>query len=209
MQQSKRHTQAIREQLERRSARQWQTQSQHRKTRERFVGEGFPLNRIIAETDFASVGVGGGIAFPSGFQFDLHVVFDAERCEPFYWGALLGIDVPGAWGASGRGLDSLPDEALVVTFVLADGRAVSPLHLPPADTDAGDDFSLVTLRGSHMGSAVDATWWLTPLPTGKAMSISVHWPQAGIDGARARIDLAAIRKAAEVSRELPHPWDPS
>lgn len=125
-----------------------------------------------------------------------------------------GLEVHvGAWLRPGtrRSLTSARDlwqeQEPRVGFRLADGTRLG--HRPPHGPTSPDldepTIGLAHTGGSGGGLSSSSSWWLHPLPAGDTLDVVTQWQRQGVPESSVRLDLAALRRAAEHEDVL---WDP-
>ena len=149
------------------------------------VGVAFPLLFALARTDQTAVVVRGGVAYSTGLEFRLAVLW---RVPPRPY-----VDPLGHRRSS--------DEVLRFGVQLADGsKATTVSWRPPPDDIATP---VLTQRGSSgHGGSWQSGFWLWPLPPRGAVVFACEWPSEGIPLTRYEIDVSPILEAARRSEVL-------
>ena len=151
-----------------------------------------PMNRLLARTDDLGIGLVGLQVYSTGLTFEL-----AVRIRP----SAAGDD-------RGRSLQELfwdhsPHRAtrFLLGLEFGDGRRVTNLR---ADADG-----IVFHQGGGGGgdTAIDQSWWLSPLPPDGPLTFVVRCPELGIGETATVLDGSAIRRAADDIVTL-WPWEP-
>ena len=148
-----------------------------------------PGEVIMARTDEAAVAAGSVRAYPNGFEFTVHVRLRREDETGERW----ALD-PFTRHSRGR---SEPQDALRLGLMYADGRRVASSDGP--DPAADDPGRLILHPEGGGGDSVTwhADFWVHPLPPDGPVTLVVSWLEQGIAEARAELDGAAIRAAAQ------------
>lgn len=94
-----------------------------------------------------------------------------------------------------------------VGFRLADGTRLGhrPPHGPTSPDPDEPTVGLAQTGGSGGGLSFSSSWWLHPLPAGATLEVVTQWQHQGVPESSVRLDLAALRLAAEHEDVL---WDP-
>ena len=151
-----------------------------------------PMNRLLARTDDLGIGLVGLQVYSTGLTFEL-----AVRIRP----SAAGDD-------RGRSLQELfwdhsPHRAtrFLLGLEFGDGRRVTNLR---ADADG-----IVFHQGGGGGgdTAIDQSWWLSPLPPPGPLRIVVRCDPLGVPETVTELDGSAVRAAAADVVEL-WPWEP-
>ena len=162
-----------------------------------------PAEAVLVRTETVAVAVGSLRAYPSGFEFTVHVRQRGEDEDYMH-----GLADPFGRHPRSRGTTE-PDESLRLGLLYADGRrvAIGGGHERYPDQVAPDE--LVILHGASSGSdrRWDGDFWVHPLPLDSPVTFVVSWLAKGVAEARAQVDGAAIRAAASRAIEL-WPDDP-
>jgi hypothetical protein len=155
---------------------------------------------LLARTEDVAVAVGSLRAYRNGFEFTVHV--RQRRVEEF-------LHDPFGRHPRRRGEADLPAQALRLGILYADGRrvAISGRFHPSHDELAAGE--LVLHHGGSRGSdrQWDGDFWVHPLPPDGPVTFVVSWLAKGVTEARAQVDGAAVRAAADRAVEL-WPDDP-
>jgi hypothetical protein len=142
---------------------------------------------IVARTGEAAVAVGSLRAYPNGFEFTVHIRLRREDENSGGW-----AHDPFAHHSRGKS-----EDALRLGLMYADGRRVASNGGP--DPAAGDPERLILHPGGGGGDSLSwqTDFWAHPLPPDGPVALVVSWPARGIAEARAELDGAAIRAAAQ------------
>jgi hypothetical protein len=149
-----------------------------------------PLNRLLARTDDLAVALVGMQVYSTGLTFEL-----AVRVRP------------SAVDTVGRGLQEMfwdhpPRRTadFLLGVELGDGRRVSNL--------AGNADGIVFHQGGGSGgdTAIDQSWWLSPLPPDGPLRFVVRCDPLGIPETVTELDGAAVRAATADVVTL-WPWE--
>jgi hypothetical protein len=147
---------------------------------------------VLIRTEQVAVAIGSLRAYPSGFEFTVHV--RVRRADDT---GGPGVAHPFEWYRYGRG-ELAPEDVLRLGVLYADGRrtATTAGH-PLRFDDAGDD-RLVLHRGGGGGNehGWDNDFWVYPLPPDGPVTLVASWLEHGVAEARAELDGSAIREAA-------------
>jgi hypothetical protein len=149
-----------------------------------------PAEVVVARTEQVAVAVGSLRAYPNGFEFTLHTRLRREDES----GPIVGDPLE----RHGRRVGPVPDDALRLGVVYADGRraATTSGHWRPDDDD--DPQRLVLQENGGGGSACrwDGDFWVSPLPPPGPVTFVVSWLRYGVGEVRADLDGTAIGEAA-------------
>jgi hypothetical protein len=144
---------------------------------------------IVARTEQAAVAAGSIRAYPNGFEFMVHIRLRYED------------DTSGEWAMDpfirhGRGSRE-PRDALRLGLMYADGRRAASSGGP--DPSGGDPGHLILHPEGGGGDSLSwrTDFWAHPLPPDGPVTLVVSWPAQRIEEARAELDGAAIRAAAQ------------
>jgi hypothetical protein len=151
------------------------------------------LEVVLARSEAAAVYLGRCAAYPSGLDFELHVIASATAGD-------LDPSLNGVYRQPGGG--SNYDEMLRFGIAFADGRKASNLggFTPSGEEPEGP--VLWGMGGGGGGGRWQQGFWMWPLPPSGLLTFVCEWPAAGIALTRVAIDSEPLRDAAARSREL-------
>jgi hypothetical protein len=149
-----------------------------------------PLTVLMARTGNVAVALLGLRVHTTGISFDLTVRVRPEAASAY--------DLDGLLWAHRR--DRAP---FLLGVELADGRRASNLH--EGEGDGGVVFTQSSSSGGP--TAVDQTWWLSPLPPQGPLRFVVRCTELGIEETATEVDAATIARAAGQVVTL-WPWSP-
>jgi hypothetical protein len=151
------------------------------------------LELVLAQSEQAAVYIGRCAAYPTGLEFELHVIASARAGD-------LDPSLNGIYHHPGRG--STYDEMLRFGVAFADGRKASNLEgfTPCGEQPEGP--VLWGMGGGGGGGRWQQGFWMWPLPPRGPLTFVCEWPAAQIAQARVEIDSAPPRDAAARAREL-------
>ncbi|MCV2491146.1 hypothetical protein OF117_17495 [Geodermatophilus sp. YIM 151500] len=152
-----------------------------------------PANRVLARTDDVAAALVGLHVYTTGVSFDLALRVRAAAAPSLRVGLndLL-------WDSGRRGR-----LGFLFGLELADGRRVG--NVPER---AGTDGVLFHQGGGGGGdTAVDQSWWLSPVPPAGPLRVVVRCDELGLAETVTELDGTAIRRAADEVLTL-WPWEP-
>ena len=162
-------------------------------------GVGFAA--LLGRTEDAAAGLTQLEAFSAGFRFTLAVRLRRPPPEIAH-GSLFALTT----GHGPHGVDVPPEHRLLLGVEYANGDRASTLDdvWPPGVETDDDDRRLFLSHAGGGGSdlTVDHSYWVTPLPPEGPVTFVLSWPGFGMPEARALVDGALIRAAAERAVEL-------
>lgn len=152
------------------------------------------LELVVAQNEQAAVYIGRCAAYPTGLDFEVHVLASASAAHD------LDPSLNGIYHRPGR--DSTYEEMLRFGVAFADGRKASNLG---GFTHPGEDPEgpvLTGMGGGGGGGRWHQGFWMWPLPPIGPLAVVCEWPAAGIPLTRIEVDSEPLRDAAHRSREL-------
>ncbi len=158
------------------------------------------LEVVLAQSGQAAVYIGRCAAYPTGLDFELHVLAAASA------GDELDPSLNGVYHLPGGG--STYEEMLRFGVAFADGRKASNLGGFTRSGEEPDGPVLWGMGGGGGGGSWHQGFWMWPLPPIGPLAFVCEWPAAGIPFTRVEIDSTPLRDAAGRSREL-FPNEPS
>jgi hypothetical protein len=152
------------------------------------------LEVVVAQSERAAVYIGRCAAYPTGLDFELHVLAAASAGE--------GLD-PSLNGIYHRpGGRSTYEEMLRFGVAFADGRKASNLGGFTRSGEEPEGPVLWGMGGGGGGGRWHQGFWMWPLPPIGPLSFVCEWPAAGIALTHVEVDSQPLRDAAGRSREL-------
>lgn len=152
------------------------------------------LEVVVAQSERAAVYIGRCAAYPTGLDFELHVLATASAGE--------GLD-PSLNGIYHRpGGRSTYEEMLRFGVAFADGRKASNLSGFTRSGEEPEGPALWGMGGGGGGGRWHQGFWMWPLPPIGPLSFVCEWPAAGIALTHVEVDSQPLRDAAGRSREL-------
>jgi len=152
-----------------------------------------PRNLVLARTDDVAVALTGLQVFTTGVSFQLSARARSGSAFPDLdrgLGDIFWEHRPGS-----------PRFLLGVEF--SDGRRASSLPFPGATGEIVFHQS----GGGGGETAVDQSWWLSPLPPDGPLRVVARCPDIGLAETTVELDGTAIRRAGEGATVL-WPWEP-
>lgn len=152
------------------------------------------LEVILGQSELAAVLIGRCAAYPTGLDFELHVIASADA------GDELDPSLNGIYHRPGRA--STYEEMLRFGVAFADGRKASNLggHAPTEEQPDGP--VLWGMGGGGGGGRWQQGFWMWPLPPACPLTFVCEWPAAGIAQTRVEVDSELLRDAAGRVRAL-------
>jgi len=164
---------------------------------EHAIPAGVPVNLILIHTQDVAVTVHGLQAYEHGFEFTLR---EDYRMESIGGRTTMPGGSPPIIGADGN--LAPPSEQMMLQFGLlfADGRRGAIGRVAPAfQREAPPTGELWLAPGRSGGSPRrwDREFWVYPLPLEGPVTFIASWLEHGVSEARAQVEAALIRQAAE------------
>jgi len=165
---------------------------------EHAIPAGVPVNLIVIHTQDVAVTVHGLRSYEYGFEFTLREDYRREA-----------VEVPGG-GPPIIGADGEPaplSEQITLRFGLlfADGRRGAIGRVAPAFQREAPPTGELWLAPGRSGGGPrrwDREFWVYPLPPDGPVTFVASWLEQGVSEARAEVDAALIRQAAERTARL-------
>ncbi len=152
-----------------------------------------PHNVLLARTDDVAVALTGLHVYTTGVSFTLVARARADAVQG------LGRNLNELFWEHGPGAG----HRFLLGVEFADGRRASSLPVP----GQADDVVLDQGGGTGGDTAIDQSWWLSPLPPEGPLRLVVRCPDLGISEVTVELDGSHIRRAAEDVVVL-WPWEP-
>jgi hypothetical protein len=146
-----------------------------------------PLGEVIARNDRAVVGVGGGLAYTTGFELS------------FYAFSLEGRPEIAPFDRETMESGELAPEILRVGLEYADGSklmSTNPRRWGDEDSETEDRPTMGPKRGSGWDREWQHVFWCWPLPPAGPMQLVCEWPAMEIGLERVELDAQLILDAA-------------
>jgi hypothetical protein len=165
---------------------------------EELLGAAVAEQFLLARADDAAIGVGGIVAYPSGFAFTVTTVLRREDRRAAHYHETFHRDM----------FDDDPPSPgfLRIGVQFADGSVVTNLgghpHFGFDDEPPGP--ILIHDGGGGGGRRYDMTYWVWPLPPPGPLTFVCEWPAHGIAESQATIDAGLVHEAAARAITL---WD--
>jgi hypothetical protein len=151
------------------------------------------LEVVLAENEQAAAYIGRCDAYPTGLDFELHVLAAASAGD-------LDPSLNGIYQRPGGG--STYEEMLRFGVAFADGRKGSNLAGFTRSGEEPEGPVLWGMGGGGGGGRWHQGFWMWPLPPIGPLFFVCEWPAAGIPLTRIEVDSKPLRDAAGRSREL-------
>jgi hypothetical protein len=151
------------------------------------------LEVVVAQNERAAVYIGRCAAYPTGLDFELHVLAAASAGD-------LDPSLNGIHQRPGGG--STYEEMLRFGVAFADGRKASNLGGFTRSGEEPEGPVLWGMGGAGGGGRWHQGFWMWPLPPIGPLAFVCEWPAAGIPLTRVEVDSQPLRDAAGRSREL-------
>ncbi len=151
------------------------------------------LELVVAQNERAAVYIGRCAAYPTGLDFELHVLAAASAGD-------LDPSLNGIYQRPGGG--STYEEMLRFGVAFAHGRKASNLGGFPGSDEQPEGPVLWGMGGGGGGGRWHQGSWMWPLPPIGPLLFVCEWPAAGISLSRVKVDSEPLRDAAGRSRQL-------
>jgi hypothetical protein len=151
------------------------------------------LEVVVAQNEQAAVYIGRCAAYPTGLDFELHVLAAAGAGD-------LDPSLNGIYQRPGGG--STYETMLRFGVAFADGRKASNIGGFARSGEEPEGPVLWGMGGSGGGGRWQQGFWMWPLPPMGPLSFVCEWPAAGIPLTRVEVDSQSLRDAAGRSRGL-------
>jgi hypothetical protein len=151
------------------------------------------LEVVLAQNEQAAVYIGRCAAYPTGLEFELHVLAAASAGE-------LDPSLNGIYRRPGGG--STYEEMLRFGVAFADGRKASNLGGFTRSGEEPEGPVLWGMGGGGGGGRWHQSFWMWPLPPIGPLFLVCEWPAARIPLTRVEVDSERLREAAGRSRLL-------
>jgi len=160
------------------------------------LGTPFPLTLLLVRTESVAIQLQHGLAFPTGFEFSLHIVWRRERRgrdgDPIH-----------RWMMNRHGGDPLAREVLRFGVEFADGRKATVFDRRPFQVEGTPEGPVLMQRGGGGGDRrYDVRFWVWPLPPTGPFAFVAEWPSEGVDLTRVEVESGPILEAASTAEEL-------
>jgi hypothetical protein len=159
------------------------------------LGGVVPTELMLARSETAAVALGSILAFPDGFEFNLHVWTRGRTVRRRRFGfSPVRLDLDDL-----EPDEPLPDELLRFGIEFPDGARVSNLDTPswrlsPDATEPQHGMSSSSGGGSDRD--YHSEWWAWPLPNDGLVGFVCEWPLHGIPETRVELDASLFQDAA-------------